>query len=179
VYRPSTADHDSSAVGAIVFSVYLLLIASFTIPAMVWGRRAYRQINDDLTAPLVSTRGRYLGSWAWRGLTGRLSSVTQQRRLNHFAGFPIAIEERPGEVTWFGAPVALLSEVRHFEQAIAAGTREVIVSYHPNTRAIARLEASDGSASVDLQRQIDELHPETGLQLKVSRRRRKAHLPDF
>ena len=82
-------------------------------------------------------------------------------------------------MSWYAAPIEFLNDVRHFEEAIARGSREVIVSYHPATRAVAKLEAVDGSGELDLQRKIDAMHPETGLQLRVSQSPRTAHLPDF
>lgn len=175
-YKPSRADRNDAVFGFVLFALYDVLIGVLVIPRAIWGRRTYRQIRADLNAPLTSSRGRYLGSWTWRGLTS--SPWNNARSIGHLRGFPIAIEHTPGEVTWYGAPTERLTELTHFESAIATGSRDVAVTFHPNTRAISKLEAADGRAAVELGRTVDELHPETGLSLKFSRRRRQRHLPD-
>jgi hypothetical protein len=142
----------------------------------VWTWRAYRGVKADVGAPTATTEGKYLGSWVWRGATSRLWN--RGRGLNHFAGFPVAIAERAGTVSWFAAPIQLLVEVRQFEDAIAPTSHAVTLTYHPSTRAIATLTGSNG-ASLDLQHEIDALHPATGLQLRVGRRSRVRHLPDL
>ena len=179
VYVPSLSATGSGAAAALaVFGVYGALIALFVIPTGAWGRRVYKQLRKDLNGPTASVTGRYVGSWTWRGMSSRL--WRRQHILANLAGFPVAIESPSGELSWFGAPINLLTEIRHFETAIGPGTRQVTVTYHPQSKAIARLESVDGLAPpVDLSRAIDELHPETGLSLKISRRRRHAHLPDF
>lgn len=178
-YFASTKDNGTSWTGAFLIVLFEIVVVAVVMgPAVYWGRRASKEIARDLGGPLSTARGRYYGSWAWRGMTSRMSGI--QRMMGpHVSGFPVALQEGSGDPSWFGAPVDLLSEIRHFEDAIARGSREVIVTYHPATRAIAKLEAVDGSAELDLQCKIDAMHPEAGLQLRVSRRPRKAHLPDF
>ena len=175
-YKPSRPDNNSPAIGVAFFALFDALIGLIIIPSAIWGRRTYKQINADLNVPVTTSRGRYLGSWTWRGLTS--STWNTHRSLGHLRGIPVAIEQTPGQVTWYGAPIERLTELRHFESAIAAGSKDVTITFHPNTRAIARLEATDGRAAVELSRPVDELHPETGLSLKFSRRRRHRHLPD-
>jgi hypothetical protein len=178
-YVPSTRDHggDSAVPVLIVLCVVAPLLALFFVPAGVWGRRSYKQIRADLNAPTVEQRGRYLGSWTWRGLTGRTWGGRGQS-LGQLSGFPVAIEEKPGELSWYGAPIWMLTELRHFETEIASTSRNVVVTFHPQTRVLVKVATPDGASSVDFERGLDELHPETGLSLKVSRRRRHAHLPD-
>ena len=161
--------------GAIYVALAMLIIG----PVFVWGRRAYRQIKDDIEAPLATARGRYLGSWTWGGLTSRLGRSLRPRRLAWISGFPVAIEERPGDITWFAAPVQLLPDVRRFEQAMANGDREVVVAFHPHTRAIAKLETADGAASLDVQPLLDRLPPERGGRLRMMLGRRDSGVSNF
>lgn len=181
VYFPSmsaTDDGGGLAFAIFVFVFYGLPIGLFLIPSGVWGPRVYKQMREDLRLPTATITGRYIGSWTWRGMSSRL--WRRQHILANLSGFPVAIEEAGGHIAWFGAPVNLLTEVRHFETAISGGSRQVTITFHPTTKTIARMASTEGLAStLDLGRQIDELHPETGLSIKVSRRRRHAHLPDF
>jgi hypothetical protein len=176
-YVASTKNQSNpTAVVGLMFGFFALLFAIVFLPVGIWGRRAYKQIRSDLNTPTAESRGRYLGSWTWRGLTG--GAWGRPHSLGYWSGFPIAIEEAPGVLSWYSAPIGMLSEVRHFETEIAATTRNVVVTFHPDTRVLARVATPDGASSIDFERALDELHPETGLSLKVSRRRRHAHLPD-
>jgi hypothetical protein len=176
-YVPSTKNQSTTTAPLVVlFGFMALAFAIVFLPVGIWGRRTYRQIRSDLNAPTVEGSGRYLGSWTWRGLTTRTWGRTQS--LGYLSGLPVAIEEPPGELSWYGAPTWMLSEVRHFETEIAGTSRDVVVTFHPETRVLVRVATPDGVSSIDFERALDELHPETGLSLKVSRRRRHAHLPD-
>lgn len=144
---------------------------------MVWSWQTFWQIRADLGVSLAEETGVYLGSWQWRGLTNRLGRGGPAGALaHHLSGVPVAVSIGD-ELRWFAAPAVAVPALVDFESAIKAGDRRVTVSFHPNTRAIARIEASD--AAVDFQQAIDAMSPETGLSLKVSRRRRSLHLPDF
>ncbi|MEY2450403.1 MAG: hypothetical protein QOH79_3879 [Acidimicrobiaceae bacterium] len=176
-YVASTKDQSTPAAPLfLLFGFFALLMGAAVLPAAIWGRRAYKQIRAELHAPTAETRGRYLGSWTWRGLTGRTWARSQS--LGYLSGFPVAIEETPGQLSWYGAPIGMLSEVRHFETEIAGTSRQVVAIFHPVTRVLVRIATPDGTSSIDFERALDDLHPETGLSLKVSRRRRHAHLPD-
>jgi hypothetical protein len=177
-YIASTADQGTAAWPLALFVIFIALVFGLTmLPSAIWGRRVYKQLRADLSAPLASGSGRYLGSWTWRGLsTG--SSMLRASTLFVLSGFPIAIEERPGELSWYSAPIWMLAELRHFEAQIAGGARTVVFTFHPNTGVLASLSTPDGSSALEFKEAIDALHPETGLSLKVSRRRRHAHLPD-
>lgn len=161
--------------GAIYVALAMLMIG----PVFVWGRRAHRQIKADIDAPLATARGRYVGSSTWGGLTSRLGRSLRPRRFAQLSGFPVAIEERPDDITWFAAPVELLPDVRRFEQAIANGNREVVVVYHPNTHAIAKLEAGDGDASLEVQPLLDRLPPARGGRLRMILGRRESNPSNF
>ncbi|MEY2570984.1 MAG: hypothetical protein QOE63_1334 [Acidimicrobiaceae bacterium] len=172
-YASSRAD---SSAGAWFLAVFFLPFALFGVPSWVWTWRSYRDVKRDLAAPLERGAGTYVGSWVWRGATTRFWA--RGRGLKHIAGITIAVAEEPGSVTWYTAPLELLVEVRHFEEAIAASSHNVTYSYHPHTHALATLNGANG-ATLDLQHSIDAMHPETGLQLKVGRRSHVGHLPDL
>lgn len=176
-YIASTKDQGTPT--GLLVAVFLFIALVFgvgLVPAALWGRRAYKQLDADLKAPLAEGRGRYIGSWTWRAMSGR--AWGRGNSLGIWSGFPIAIEEQQGVVSWYGAPVWMLAQVRHFETEITGTSRAVVFTFHPNTRALARIATPDDACSLDFKPPLDELHPETGLSLKVSKRRRNAHLPD-
>lgn len=159
----------------VLFALALIMLPFFAVTELRHTIRNYLRIKRDLDAPLETVQGRYTGSWMWRGLWTREVRPSGSHRL---AGFPVAIEEQPGELSWFGAPADAYAEVVDFEAAIAAGNRQVVLHVHPNSRAIASLEAADGSAQITFDRENDEMRSSSGLSFKVSRWRRSAHLPD-
>jgi hypothetical protein len=178
VFVPASYTYDAGWWPALFGAIYVGLALLVFVPIFVWGRRAHREIKGDIDAPTNSTPGRYLGSWVWGGVSSRVGRSLRPRRLAQMSGFPVAIEERPDDITWFVAPVELLPEVRRFEEAIVEGMQHVVVKYHPNTHAIVRLEAADGSATLDVQVELDRLS-ELRRQLTKRPRRRPRELSDF
>lgn len=171
--QPDYDDTGGLVVMAIFFAIFLIVSA----PMLVWSWRTFGQIRSDLHSPVDASTGVYQGSWQWRGLTNRLGRVGPAGALaHHLSGIPVAVEI-DGELKWFAAPAVAVSELVDFEAAIKGGDRAVTVTYHPESKAIARMQGS--GADVDFETSIDAMNPETGLSLKVSRRRRLSHLPDF
>jgi hypothetical protein len=178
VLVPTSYRYDSGLWPVVFGAMYILLAVLIIVPYFVWGRRAHHQIKEDIDAPLATTRGRYVGSWSWRGMSNRLARSLRSRKLGQISGFPVAIDERPDEVTWFVVPVDLLPKMQQFEETILEGTQQVVVTYHPNTHAIAKLEAADGTATLDVQVELDRLS-ELRRQLTKRPRRRPRELSDF
>jgi hypothetical protein len=174
-FVPTSYTYESGWWPAVIGAIYIALALLFIAPFFVWGRQAHRQISADIDAPLASARGRYLGSWVWRGLSNRFARSVRRRGPWRISGFPVAIQERSDGVTWLVAPIDLLPDIRRFEEAIAEGTGDVVVAYHPNTNAIAKLEAADGTATVDVQQKLDRLSEV----LTMRPRRRPRDLSDF
>ncbi len=164
-------------IGMIVFAVGLG--ASVSLSGGIRARRAHivvRGIERDLQEPTTTATGHYLGSWVWRALAGTTS--TPSLLTSPLPGVPVAIEDDAGHLTWFAAPVRLLDALTEFEAAIADGNRQVAVTYHPTTRAIGRLDATEGGASVTFDHAVDAFAQTTGLSLVKRLRRRHPELPD-
>jgi hypothetical protein len=152
-----------------------LVAAAVAVPlsfSATWANRALRSIKADLDQPLQHVSGKYLGSWTWQGIANRLAGNRSNVKLD---GFPIALRLPDGNVAWFGAPLGSLENVVRFEESIATGEREVIVHYHPNSRAVARIESVRADITLEVDHELDELRPSTGLTLKIGRRE---DLPD-
>jgi hypothetical protein len=135
---------------AVVLVGFLVLAASLGTGAFFARRRARALLDDLHESPLVAT-GVYEGSWVAPSLAVR-SPLARTFQLP--IGFPVVVRDQAtGERRWLSAPLDRLSELKRFEERLAAGDRLVTVTYRPRSGVIDRLSSRD-AGELDLNSRV-------------------------
>lgn len=176
-FIPTDGYTDDGNEALVVMGVFALLTIGAGIGPTIWTVRAVRQIKSDLRSPSESRAGSYVGSWLWRGLIHRASTKPGALDQYQFSGVPVAVDDRDG-LRWYAVPVWALTDLVRFENELRQADRQVVVHFHPETRAVTKLESAEGRHHVEFAPPVDVFDPEAGLAINFSGRARRRGFPD-